>query len=81
MIYLDYQATTPVAAEVAEAMRPWIEEKFAVPAEFRIFVLHHHLLGAPWRYTDDARVGVLHHRSARASDISPRRIRNTRGPR
>ena len=25
MIYLDYQATTPVSAEVAEAMEPWIE--------------------------------------------------------
>jgi cysteine desulfurase len=31
MIYLDYQATTPVAPEVAEAMLPWIEEKFANP--------------------------------------------------
>jgi cysteine desulfurase len=31
MIYLDYQATTPVAPEVAEAMRPWTEEKFANP--------------------------------------------------
>lgn len=31
MIYLDYQATTPVAPEVAEAMHPWIEEKFANP--------------------------------------------------
>ena len=31
MIYLDYQATTPVAPEVAEAMRPWNEEKFANP--------------------------------------------------
>ena len=31
MIYLDYQATTPVAPEVAEAMEPWIEEKFANP--------------------------------------------------
>ena len=31
MIYLDYQATTPVAPEVAEAMRPWIHEKFANP--------------------------------------------------
>jgi cysteine desulfurase len=31
MIYLDYQATTPVAPEVAGAMRPWIEEKFANP--------------------------------------------------
>jgi len=31
MIYLDYQATTPVAPEVAKAMHPWIEEKFANP--------------------------------------------------
>ncbi|HEU0310255.1 MAG TPA: cysteine desulfurase family protein [Sphingomicrobium sp.] len=31
MIYLDYQATTPPAPEVAAAMRPWIEEKFANP--------------------------------------------------
>jgi len=31
VIYLDYQATTPVAPEVAQAMEPWIEEKFANP--------------------------------------------------
>src|SRR5919112_844035 len=31
MIYLDYQATTPVAPEVAAAMQPWLEEKFANP--------------------------------------------------
>ena len=31
MIYLDYQATTPLAPEVAAIMRPWIEEKFANP--------------------------------------------------
>jgi cysteine desulfurase len=31
MIYLDYQATTPVAPQVAEAMQPWIEDKFANP--------------------------------------------------
>ena len=31
MIYLDYQATTPIAPEVIAAMRPWIEEKFANP--------------------------------------------------
>ena len=31
MIYLDYQATTPVAPEVSAAMRPWIDEKFANP--------------------------------------------------
>jgi cysteine desulfurase len=31
MIYLDYQATTPVAPEVEEAMLPWIAERFANP--------------------------------------------------
>jgi cysteine desulfurase len=31
MIYLDYQATTPVAPEVAQAMRPWAEDHFANP--------------------------------------------------
>jgi cysteine desulfurase len=31
MIYLDYQATTPVAPEVAAAMHPWTEEKFGNP--------------------------------------------------
>src|SRR5215213_10912421 len=31
MIYLDYQATTPLAPEVAKAMGPWIDEKFANP--------------------------------------------------
>jgi cysteine desulfurase len=31
MIYLDYQATTPVAPEVGEAMRPWIERRFGNP--------------------------------------------------
>ena len=30
-IYLDYQATTPLAPEVAEAMRPWIDSHFANP--------------------------------------------------
>jgi cysteine desulfurase len=31
MIYLDYQATTPVAPEVADAMRPWVQSHFANP--------------------------------------------------
>jgi cysteine desulfurase len=31
VIYLDYQATTPLAPEAAEAMRPWIETNFANP--------------------------------------------------
>jgi len=30
-IYLDYQATTPLAPEVAAAMRPWIETQFGNP--------------------------------------------------
>jgi cysteine desulfurase len=30
-IYLDYQATTPLAPEAAAAMRPWIETHFANP--------------------------------------------------
>lgn len=30
-IYLDYQATTPVAPEAAAAMRPWVETQFANP--------------------------------------------------
>lgn len=30
-IYLDYQATTPLAPEVAAAMRPWLEDGFANP--------------------------------------------------
>ena len=31
MIYLDYQATTPLAPEVEQAMQPWLGEKFANP--------------------------------------------------
>jgi len=31
MIYLDYQATTPIAPEVAQAMAPWIADHFANP--------------------------------------------------
>lgn len=31
MIYLDYQATTPLAPEARAAMRPWLEEGFGNP--------------------------------------------------
>src|SRR5205085_8670551 len=31
MIYLDYQATTPLAPEAAKAMEPWIANKIANP--------------------------------------------------
>jgi cysteine desulfurase len=31
MMYLDYQATTPIAPEAREAMRPYLDEKFGNP--------------------------------------------------
>src|SRR3954467_14269105 len=31
MIYLDYQATTPLAPEAVAAMQPWLDDKFANP--------------------------------------------------
>jgi cysteine desulfurase len=31
-IYLDYNATTPVAPEVASAIRPWLEQEFGNPS-------------------------------------------------
>ncbi len=55
MIYLDYQATTPLAPEAAAAMRPWIETSFGNPhsphrigreAAAAIEVARTHLLGA-----------------------------------
>ena len=55
MIYLDYQATTPLAPEVVTAMRPWIETKFGTPhsphrlgreAAAAIEVARAHVLGA-----------------------------------
>ncbi|MHB1360775.1 MAG: cysteine desulfurase family protein [Rhodocyclaceae bacterium] len=36
-IYLDYNATTPVAPEVAAAMRPWIEEHFGNPSSAHVY--------------------------------------------
>lgn len=35
-IYLDYNATTPVAPEVAAATRPWIEEQFGNPSSSHV---------------------------------------------
>ena len=36
-IYLDYNATTPVAPEVAEAMRPFLDEMFGNPSSAHAF--------------------------------------------
>ncbi|MDP3031232.1 MAG: cysteine desulfurase family protein [Rhodocyclaceae bacterium] len=36
-IYLDYNATTPVAPEVAAAIRPWLEQHFGNPSSSHIY--------------------------------------------
>lgn len=36
-IYLDYNATTPIAPEVAAEMRPWLEEYFGNPSSAHAF--------------------------------------------
>ncbi|MEO6580024.1 MAG: cysteine desulfurase family protein [Sphingomicrobium sp.] len=56
MIYLDYQATTPVAPEVVAAMRPWIEEKFANPH-------------APSRWGAEAAAAIEHARDQILTEI------------
>ena len=33
--------------QVGRGRYPWIEEQYSAPADFRIFVLHHHLLPVP----------------------------------
>jgi cysteine desulfurase len=62
-IYLDYQATTPLAPEVAAAMRPWLEEGFANPHSS-------HRLGrgaaAAVEVARDHVLKALQHRSSRA---------------
>ena len=55
VIYLDHNATTPVAAEVADAMEPYLREHFANPSS-------DHVLGRrAWRAVEEARgqVAVL----------------------
>ena len=36
-IYLDYNATTPVAPEVAAAIRPWLEDQFGNPSSVHTY--------------------------------------------
>jgi cysteine desulfurase len=57
MIYLDYQATTPVAPEVVKAMAPWIEDKFANPH-------------SPSRWGREAEAAIEHARSEVADCVA-----------
>jgi cysteine desulfurase len=36
-IYLDYNATTPVAPEVTAAIRPWLEMDFGNPSSSHVY--------------------------------------------
>ena len=36
-IYLDYNATTPIAGEVVQAMKPYLEEYFGNPSSLHPF--------------------------------------------
>lgn len=58
-IYLDYNATTPIAPEVAAAMRPWFEDQFGNPSSSHV-------------YGQQARKAVAHARESVAALIGAR---------
>ena len=63
VIYLDHNATTPVAAEVADAMAPFLREHFANPSS-------DHVLGRlAWRAVEEAREQVAVLIGASADEI------------
>ena len=63
VIYLDHNATTPVAAEVADAMEPYLREHFANPSS-------DHVLGRrAWRAVEEAREQVAVLIGATADEI------------
>lgn len=62
-VYLDYNATTPVAPEVADAIIPYLREYFGNPSSAHVFGQQAKLAVAQAR----AKVGALIH--ARATDI------------
>jgi len=66
-IYLDYQATTPLAPEAAAAMRPWLNDKFANPHSA-------HRLGREAA----AAVEVAREQVVRALTTSPVRVERSR---
>jgi cysteine desulfurase len=62
-VYLDYAATTPLRAEVREAMLPWLEERFGNPSS-------QHRWGRAARVAlDDARAQLAAVLGARPSEI------------
>src|SRR3954454_14897545 len=63
MIYLDYQATTPVAPEVVRAMEPWIEERFANPHS-----------PSRWGHEAEAAIEVARKQVEKAIDLKGGRI-------
>ena len=63
LIYLDYNATTPVAPDVLEAMLPWFGERFWNAASA------HAAGGAAGRAVDDAREHVAAAVGARPSEV------------
>jgi 3',5'-cyclic-AMP phosphodiesterase len=46
-VYVDSSEPDLDHGVIGRGNYPWIEETFAAPADFRIFVLHHHLLPVP----------------------------------
>ena len=58
MIYLDYQATTPIAPEVEAAMAPWVADKFANPHS-----------PSRWGHEAEAAIEVARKQVARAIDL------------
>jgi cysteine desulfurase len=62
-IYLDFNASTPIAPEVAEAMRPFLRRHFGNPSS-------QHWAGAPARVAvEHAREQVAHHLRCRPSEV------------
>ena len=58
-IYLDYNATTPIAHEVAETMTPYLYEHFGNPSSMHPYGI------ATKRAIEDARAQVLNYRRVR----------------
>jgi len=57
-IYLDYNATTPVAPEVAAAIRPWLETDFGNPSSSHAFGQRAHAAVAKARTEVTALIGA-----------------------